>query len=148
MQTCLPFRSLRNISGQAPQTTAFQRYSQTFRWLAESARYIFFFSFAKVIRVCLHWEHLHNLLGEGRMTLRMHSVSWKICSSFHLVAILFAWANPNVLHSCFPPELVLKILWNVMASKRTSEALNKTEMPRSQRFYRSCYVITRPTGQS
>ena len=40
-QNCLSFRSLRNISGQTPQTTAFQRYSQTFCWLAESVRYFF-----------------------------------------------------------------------------------------------------------
>ena len=82
---------------------------------------MFVFSFTKVVRVCLHWEHLHNLLGEDWMTLRMRSVSWKICSSFCLVAIQFAWANPNVLHSRFLSELVLKISRNVMVSKRTSE---------------------------
>ena len=46
----------------------------------------------------------------------------KVCSSFRLVAILFAWADPNILHSRFQSELVLKISRNVMASKRTSEA--------------------------
>ena len=43
IQTCLPFRSLRNISGQTPRTTAFRRHGQTFRWLAESARLFFLF---------------------------------------------------------------------------------------------------------
>ena len=46
----------------------------------------------------------------------------KVRSSFHLVAILFAWANSYILRSHFPSELVLKISWNVMASKRMSEA--------------------------
>ena len=46
----------------------------------------------------------------------------KVCSSFRLVAILFAWADPNILRSRFPSELVLKILRNVTASQRTSEA--------------------------
>ena len=46
----------------------------------------------------------------------------KFCSSFRLVAILFAWADPYILRSCFPSELVLKILRNVMASKRMREA--------------------------
>ena len=43
IQTCLPFRSLHNISGQTPRTTAFRRRGQTFRWLAKSARFFFFF---------------------------------------------------------------------------------------------------------
>ena len=40
-QTCLPFRSLRKISGQTPWTMAFRRHGQTFCWLAESARFFF-----------------------------------------------------------------------------------------------------------
>ena len=46
----------------------------------------------------------------------------KVWSSFRLVAILFAWADPYVLYYRFPYELVLKISRTVMVSKRTSEA--------------------------
>ena len=62
----------------------------------------------------------------------------KVCSSFRLVAILFAWADPYILHSRFPSELVLKISQNMMASKRTSKAPRQdwdTKKPRiSQKF--------------
>ena len=49
----------------------------------------------------------------------------KVCSSFHLVAILFAWASPYILCSRFPSDLVLKILRDVMVSKRKSKALRQ-----------------------
>jgi len=45
-------------------------------WLSQPFfSFLFFFPFAEVVRVHLHREHLHNLLGKGQMTLRMRSVN-------------------------------------------------------------------------
>ena len=79
-------------------------------------------------------------------------MSTKKVSTFHLVAILFAWAKSYILRSRFPSELVLKISRNVMASKRTSEAPRQDQdakMPRIlQKFlldYTTDWLVLKPS---
>ena len=127
MQTCLPFWSLCNISGQTPWTTASWRHGQTFHgWPSQPDFFPFLSPPPPPPRL-----RCESLLAQSICVTCWVKVEWpctcvvstkKVCSSFRLVAILFAWADPNILRSRFQSELVLKISRNVMASKRTSEA--------------------------